>query len=375
MRLRKIKKIFVIAGAYLLSLGISGCSAFFGNDEFMITNCETSVDVNGDILLKLTFSSEDVEPMTIRIPKGNNGEDGIGISSIVPEMNADNTQITLSIFLTDNTVQQVNIPVIKGDKGDTGNGIKEISVTKENKQTKVTIFYTDESIDPVEFYISDGVDGVGIADIETSKDTNGRTKITITYTDEKMQPSEFYINDGVGVSNISVDDSLSTDDYYYLNILYSDGTSSPLLLPKPKSTKWYSGTSVPSNDIGNIDDFYLNEVSGEVYKKTNNGWTLLFSLKWPNADEYFTLTFNVNGGKWRYIDEQVAGSSTKNRTSKCKYGTYFLDFDSSYFECYREGYVFNGWWTDAEIDTNSGKLTKLTPIFSDFTFYANWIEQ
>lgn len=45
-------------------------------------------------------------------------------------------------------------------------------------------------------------------------------------------------------------------------------------------SKWLSGSGVPSVGAGNVDDFYINTLNGDYYKKTNSTtWTVQGSLK------------------------------------------------------------------------------------------------
>ena len=85
----------------------------------------------------------------------------------------------------------------------------------------------------------------------------------------------------------------------------------------------------------------------------------------------YKVSFNINGGKWKYNE---TGVSEVVRTYTYDYGSY-VDFSNNLLEVKaNDGYKFDGWWTDIDhtLDINSGQLTKLTPILSDLTLYANW---
>jgi hypothetical protein len=43
-------------------------------------------------------------------------------------------------------------------------------------------------------------------------------------------------------------------------------------------TKWFSGTSTPSNTIGANGDFYLNSATGDIYTKNDTAWNLAGNL-------------------------------------------------------------------------------------------------
>jgi len=44
-------------------------------------------------------------------------------------------------------------------------------------------------------------------------------------------------------------------------------------------SKWYSGTGLPSNNLGNNNDYYLETISDNVYTKVNGTWSYVTCLK------------------------------------------------------------------------------------------------
>lgn len=64
----------------------------------------------------------------------------------------------------------------------------------------IRVNYTDETIEPTEFTLlhgKNGVDGISIAGIETTvNEETGETTVTITYTDEEKEPVSFTIPKG-----------------------------------------------------------------------------------------------------------------------------------------------------------------------------------
>ena len=86
-------------------------------------------------------------------------------------------------------------------------------VVLEDGQTKITITYTDETVDPDVFYIPRGImgevgeDGNGIKDITPTHDAdNKQTVLTITFTDDSVGPQTIKIPDGVSIVGVN--------DYY-----------------------------------------------------------------------------------------------------------------------------------------------------------------
>jgi hypothetical protein len=39
------------------------------------------------------------------------------------------------------------------------------------------------------------------------------------------------------------------------------------------SQRWYTGSRVPSNSLGNDGDFYLRSSTGDLYQKASGSWT------------------------------------------------------------------------------------------------------
>ena len=64
-------KLLALFGLSLLTSSVVSCSSFFGDDGYVISSHSVSVDpTTGNTLLTIVFSSEEVEPLTISIPKG-----------------------------------------------------------------------------------------------------------------------------------------------------------------------------------------------------------------------------------------------------------------------------------------------------------------
>lgn len=353
---------------------ISSCSSFFGSDSYNIKSTSKVYDeTSGDTIVTITFDNDEVEPMVIRIPRGVSGKDGVGIKDIVTTKLDDS--VVIRIIFTDSNIPDttITIPIINGHDGVSVTGVV-VSNDEVTGNVNIKFTYSDGKESEV---ISipkgkDGLDGVGIKSITSSKDEEtGITTITVSYTDESIPNSTFTISDGLGISTITYNESLSNEDNYVLTITYSDGYKENITLPRPKTTRWYNGVTNPNSTIGSDGDYYLNEETGEVYRKTNNTWLYLFSMKNNTSLSSYKVSFNINGGKWKYVE---TGVSEVVRTYTYDYGSY-VDFSNNLLEVKaNDGYKFDGWWTDIDhtLDINSGQLTKLTPILSDLTLYANW---
>lgn len=45
------------------------------------------------------------------------------------------------------------------------------------------------------------------------------------------------------------------------------------------ASRWHSGVLVPDVNTGNVGDYYLNTVNGDVYSKVSGTWELLCTIK------------------------------------------------------------------------------------------------
>lgn len=96
-----------------------------------------------------------------------------------------------------------------------------------------------------------GATGKGISKIEKTSTVEKTNTFTITYTDNST--STFTLNDGTDGTN-------GTDG--------EDGT------------KIYNGEGIPADTLGNIGDYYLDNNSGNLYKKSNSSdWDCEITLK------------------------------------------------------------------------------------------------
>ena len=77
--------------------------------------------------------------------KGDTGEQGVGIISIIPDYHADGS-VTLSIALSDESAYEVQVPAPKE-----GRGIKAIVSRKEGTKVILIITYTDDTTEEVSF--------------------------------------------------------------------------------------------------------------------------------------------------------------------------------------------------------------------------------
>lgn len=181
-------------------------------------------------------------------------------------------------------------------------------------------------------------------------------------TDGKM------IRYGTGVPT----SDLGNDGDFYINItshaLYGPKTSSgwgagTSLIGRPgdkgdKGSQFLSGIKNPTADIGNVGDFYFNTNNGTIYgPKTSTGWGTGVNLN-GNA--------NVNEGQgWVVLDEINGNSSKWKRSSHIDGGSY----NSGEPGDIGQPFVYN-WWLGSFkshsgitlLYLDDGSITKMTPF-------------
>lgn len=69
-----------------------------------------------------------------------------------------------------------------------------------------------------------------------------------------------------------------------------------LLVEIKKSTQWHNGNGAPSSSVGEINDYYLDMVTGDVYKKSEEEiWEYQGNIRGP-----------AGSGASTYVHEQIA---------------------------------------------------------------------
>lgn len=370
-----MKKRFLLRKC-LLALGMvasvasaSSCSAFFGGDEFAITDTNIETDENGNTIITITFS-EDVEPLTFTIPSVINGEDGNGIDDITASL--DDGSVTLTIHYTDENKEDtvLTIPVLKGDSG-----VSVVGVNVGEDELGNTTLEFEYSNGEVSELITipkgkDGADGNGISNIEVIQNhETGVTLINITFTDPDVEPLSFTVNDGVSIIDILYNEELSNDENYVVDFYFSDGSTKSITFPRPQSNNWYSGANDPSDSLGKSGDFYLNISNGNVYRKINDSTReFMFCMKGSSteAKQYYYVSFNLSDGE--FFEDFSSGSQIIISIEEYK----TVELNQIPIP-QKDGFVFLGWYDDVD-NPNSGRFDSLTPVTKNISLYARWSE-
>lgn len=369
---KKSKKLFVGLMMVFTPLTLAGCNSFMAskNDDLLaISSVSTKTDEAGDIWVTITYSDESKEPLTFKIPKGNDGVDGISIKNITYTPSEDGKTTKITIYYTDDNK--------KPDTFSISNGVGVESVrTKENDDGSVTLIfkYTDGT-ESEPLIVPKGDEGDGIAYIDSANEVNedGEIRITIYLTNgesyDVLIPSGEKGQDGKGIKTIV---SSTNENKYVLTITYTDNTSETITFDKPQDGKdgatWLNGDEDPNNSLGKNGDYYFNNKKTSIWFKRDGSWSLVVSI---NADQTtYKVTFNLNDtneepaympGNWSFPYEK-----TLNK------GSYFAGTYGEIPFPTRPSYNFLGWCTSTNYDVTKGLFTDLTPVMADLSLYALW---
>lgn len=368
----------IISSLFLfLSLTLSSCSLFGGTSEgLMIDRVESSTSANGSTLVTMYFTDSDVEPLTFEIPKGAVGETGpvgvagLGIKDISATQSSDGLSTILTITFTSDEVPPEKITVPNGVS------VVESKLIYDQDTEQYQFVFTLSNGETIETNTFDKPkDGIGISDVQYDEKENGDIVITITYSDPSMGENGQTViripykngEDGRGISTILTN---TIDNVFYVTIFYTDNTSQELdPIPLPQVNKWLSGHGAPNNSLieeAIKGDYYFDLDNYIIYMFDGTSFIEIINLTLDNTvTKQCTVTFDPNGG---YFSTQTLGRI------QVKYGS-TIDI-ASIPHCAKEGFSFAGYYTTPEGPANplSGKLTDLTPIYSDITFYAQYEE-
>lgn len=398
--MKKISKFIMI----ILSLFIlTGCGSFFGGETATgIANIEKKELEDGSIELTITYNDEEVDPVVITIPKGQDGLRGNGIKDIYPEIGTNSTKIIITY--TDTSVPQDEIEIPHGAE------IQEILVVDAEGNVIededyigakfIKIIYTSKDPENPEknkealFELPKGEKGNGIETVyagklnedgtidETAKNDDGSVTLGIKYTDsEELQI--LTIPASKSILKVTADDNGSQ---YKISIQYNviDPTTGEYLIEnhffaKPKITQWLYGKESPKDWMGNVGDYYFDTDLKILYFKIEvegnpmGHWDEIVNL--GIQSQVCHVTFDLNGGFFEIVNEEEVIRTYDNKIVEIQKGQYFYGNPNVKIPVpKRDGYTFMGWYTSSTVDQITGKFTDLTVVATDITLFAIWQE-
>lgn len=375
------KSLLALGALTCLALpSLSSCNSIAGGDNivFAIERITAQTDTSGRTILTIYYTNEAVDPLTITIPAGIAGEDGVGVADVTYVVDEKTQEVTLTITYTDpeKAATEVKIPAIQGIDG---LGVESIELyTNESGNNYLRFHYTDGSV-----FDLDIPEPLGISNIVPVTLDDGSINLTITYTDGSRQQLTIPPgNPGRGILTITCSDN-SDEDEFTITITYTTGEPSSFTIPKPHATQWRYGNGSPSSDtIGDEGDYYIDVNTGWVYCLTETlntlSWERLFCFRNEEESAYnCIITFDPQGGTFpspfsttSNINQSfIAGTYIRYEENVCIYN--LEDFNPT-----RDGYTFAGWYTDTTIGPNTAHFTNITavPRISSLTLYAQWTE-
>ncbi len=182
-------------------------------------------------------------------------------------------------------------------------------------QTKITITYSDESVDPYVFYIpqgeegKQGTEGNGIKNVAYTHDaTNRQTEIVITFTDEGLEPVSFKIPDGLSLTSaIPGTNPITKQPCIYLK--YSDGkTSDPIDLPKGDAGNGIK--SMSASEVTKEDGLKYYCIKAEYTDGKSDSFEFLAPQDGNGIESMVgNKVFNDEDGKYYYMIDVVFTNS------------------------------------------------------------------
>lgn len=413
---------------FLLIFTLAGCGSFFGSEEAVgIASIVTEDLEDGSIKLIINYTDEELEPLEVILPRGEEGAKGNGIKEIKTESGDEVTKVIVTYTDTSMPALEFDVPhgseidailVVDKDgyeiKTDAAGNDYRVDADGKNIEEEgkffegtkyLKVIYTETESPESETKKSSifelpkgekGQEGNGIEYIiagklldegkieEGSLNEDGSITLKIKYT-LMEEPQMITIPANKGIKEIN---KIDTPTSYGLEIIYttltSDGKneSKKYEFPKPKVTEWLYGQRDPDDYFdGKIGDYWYNTTKKSLWFKREsvndpNGfgyWELIVNLGKDEQKCY--ITFNANGGSI------VFGANGEDVRESL---TYELIYGESF---YSKGYqmpipnppsndlVFAGWYTSDKVNPTTGKFTDLTIANTSITLYALWQEK
>ena len=364
--MKNIFKTMLTSFVLSTSLLLTSCGSFSMEDDYTIGEIKTEELQNGDILITIIYQDEKLEPTTFIVPKGNPGEDGVdgnAIDKVVPSLSKDEKSTILTIYFTDPKAEPVPVTI---PHGKVITGITEPQVD-ENGNTTFKITYSDDSESalisiPQGKPVKDGVDGkkieLQVNDTHIQFRYEGDTEWTDLVSIESLT--------GTGIKDVDLIETESKT--YEIKITYTNGNTSVIDFDKPN--RWYSEPVAPKPTDGYNGDMWFNTSRKTIYIKENGAWREIINLSKEN-DVECEVIFDLNTN----TDDVLLPSGTKLSYTIIQ-GSTFYDSDIKIPEPLRYGYDFAGWYTTPTPTVVNGMFTDLTIVTKvEMTLYAKWVEK
>lgn len=364
----KLKFLFMLA-VFTGLFSLTGCAnSFFKTKEIVISDVVTSTADNGDLLITITFVDDAKDPIVVTVPKG---EAGNGIKNITQTPSATGEAIVVTITYTDLSIPPLEFEILQG--------VSITSITSKVSDVDPTITIVTVSLsngEMIEFTFEKPRDGTSILDITQEVNEEGEVILTIYMSDGEEILVTLPNVKGEKGDTIEAITLVQRGDEYVYTFTLSNGQEHNISVNRPAT--WLSGFGAPQPIIGLVGDYYYDRENNVIYFKSGRGWEIQFDFNEEISLTYYTVTFNLNAGapypRWDNL-EVFPDGATPN--FQIPHGHTFFDtyFDTPYEipVPLRDGYVFNGWYTQKVPSINSGRFNDLVSVYRSMTLYADWV--
>ena len=362
--------------AILLSSTLVSCSSFFKTKEVVLDTVVSTINDDGDVVVTFTFVDNAKDPLTFIIPQGKTGN---GIKEIIEKPSEDGLSKTIKIVYTDESIDPLEFVV--------NDGVSIVDITsapseEEENLTIVTITLSNGEVTQFEVQMpKDGKDGTTITGVNQEVDENDNIKVTVSFSDLDdvvlTIPAGKKGEDGKDGQSISGIFLTKENDQYIYTFKMNDNSEYVLKVERPAT--WLSGDGYPQRTLGIIGDYYYDREWNIIYIKTQYGWEAQFYFDSMHEKKDYTITFDFNAPSGQYPGWEDPKVLPENKPIyKILEGhTIYDTYANTNYKIptpFLDGYTFAGWYTSKTPDVNSGKFNEFVSVFADMTLYAQWVQ-
>lgn len=360
--MNKLKSLFLGLGLALTGALGSSCGIMGSEESLFIDSILASPQADGSTIITITFTDDDIKPVTFTIPAGQDGEQGprgTGIASVSSKVSEDGKDLVITMTYSDTSLAPSSWTIPNATS------ITDIESAYDEESGMTTVTITTNDGEAHEFELPKGRDGNGVASVTQTTDENKNIIITINYTDPSFEPTVITLpyrngEDGNGIQSIV--GGVSTDgESYYLLITYTNEETQEIELPMPPAgTQWFRGDEAPGFVSGARDgDYYFCTGNNTIYVYRYLSWEIVVQLKKDNCS--VTFDASTNGGR-------ITGTNDASVIRSVPYGENIVNIPQAYRT---DGALFLGWFTASSgAGATIGQFTDLTAVTRDLHLYA-----
>ena len=221
-------------------------------------------------------------------------------------------------------------------------------------KTQVTVVLTDGTKKLFELPAA-----VSIKEVTQTVDPEtGNTILTIYMTDESVEPIVVTLQEANGIDYITSSESEDGTEYQ-LTLYYTNGTSQTASFPK--NSAWHNGSDKdPASDFGKKGDYYFDQWKLIIWNKVDDKtWNKVVDFHSFEKDVSVIFSLDKTEGENWVNDAHL----TPEWTFTLKVGQSFVSANRTIPIPEKEGYTFVGWYaTRTPNKAINGAFTDMTVI-------------